>query len=1140
VNPCPSLEHLRRLLDDALADGERPAVEEHLERCAACQQSLDELAAALAPAPPAAAAAPLDRWASTFLARLQNQPAPAPPTATFAAPPAAEPRLPAVPGYEVLGVLGRGGMGVVYQARHARLGRLVALKMIAGTAEPDAEYLARFRIEAEAVARMQHPNIIQVYDVGEVAHGPFLALELLEGGSLADRTRRTPQPPDEAARLTATLAAAVHYAHQRGVVHRDLKPSNVLLTASGTLKITDFGLAKRLDLAAAGAHVPTLTETGGVLGSPGYLAPEQAAAGTAPIGPAADVYALGAILYELLTGGPPFQGPTPMESVLRTLTEEPVPPSRLQPKTPRDLETICLQCLRKDPTRRYASAQDMADDLERWLRHEPIRARPVGRGERLLRWCQRQPALAALAAALALVTALGLAGVFWQWGQAVGARDAAERERDHAEREQAKAEQLAGALRDRNASMLWQTYRANIAGTAGALELNNVPTARILLEAAPKKYRGWEWQHLRSQLDGATRVLRGHTTGEYSTVPLSADGRRLTTIADDGSLHLWDVASGAEVPLEGRQEDFKFATFAPGGRWLVAHARDHTLHVFDATTGRGHAVLRGPGRAGHLFYRHSPDGRYVAAVFDQTTFRLWELPGARDCTPPAFRFSCAVGTFFFSADGRHFAYPGGKDFSLRIVETLTGKEVAVLRDPGDNTNAAAFSPDGTLVVTGADYPDHRVRLWRADTGKLIQVLGKHRNRVDWIGFSPDGSRVASSSLDQTAKLWDGRTGRFIAELRGHTGSVPRMTFSPDGRRLVSVSGDGTLRLWDTDRGALVGVLRGHEQAVYAAAFGSNGLLVSTATDGTVRQWDVGLVERNGVLGGHASYVYDVAWAPDGERLASVGWDGTARLWEATSGKQIGKPLPHDSTILESLAIAPDGAQLAVAEGRVGRLHVWDLAEGRRRFSWGLPTPIRSVSWCRGQPLLAAGTDSGQVHLWDVRTGKEQAALVAHQGPAFSVAFSPDGAQLASGGDDRVVRLWDARTRAPLAELPGHHGRVYRLAYSADGRLLAAASASSVHLWDVPARRLVKVLAHGSVVYGVAFSPDGTRLATGCRDNSIRLWDVASQEEVAELRGHTEYVHAVAFSPDGTRLASASGDETVRVWDTLPVQERAGR
>jgi tetratricopeptide (TPR) repeat protein len=305
---------------------------------------------------------------------------------------------PAPVGYQILGVLGHGGMGVVYQARQTALNRLVALKMLLAGAHASPLQLARFRTEAEAVARLQHPNIVQIYEVGLLAGLPYFSLEFVDGGSLEKKLAGKPLPIREAAKLIRTLAGAMHYAHQHGIIHRDLKPANVLLSADGTPKVTDFGLAKKLDAAEA-SH----TRTGTLMGTPSYMAPEQARGGSKEVGPLADVYALGAVFYELLTGRPPFQAATILDTLDQVQHQEPVPPTRLQPKVPRDLETICLKCLQKEPAKRYADAQALADDLTRFLEDRPIRARPVGRTERLVRWCRKNPRTAALNTAVVLL-----------------------------------------------------------------------------------------------------------------------------------------------------------------------------------------------------------------------------------------------------------------------------------------------------------------------------------------------------------------------------------------------------------------------------------------------------------------------------------------------------------------------------------------------------------------------------------------------------------------------------------------------------------------------------------------------------------------------------------------------------------------
>jgi serine/threonine protein kinase len=447
MTSCPSDEELAGLLADAPGTAERDGLVGHVEGCASCQARLDHLTEAAdtemwrrAEHPPQG-----PRAEEALVRRLKQAPtrlAPdAPPPA--AGPAGGSPRAvvhgpgavgepPAVPGYEILGELGRGGMGVVYKARQLGLGRTVALKMVLTGTQAGAKSLARFRAEAAAVARLQHPNIVQIYDVGEAGGRPYLVLEFVAGGSLAQHLQRKPQPVRPAAQMIETLARAAHAAHASGVIHRDLKPANILLRGPGvrapgggetislapdasplissclTPKITDFGLAKCASRDGEAPDLRGATVTGELLGTPNYMAPEQAMVPRQPVGPAADVYALGAILYELLTGRPPFTGETPLATVLQVLHNEPVPVTSLRPNVPRDLETICLKCLRKDPRKRYGSALELAEDVRRLLRGEPIRARPATAAERLWRWVRRHPLPAGLLAAGLLAPAVAL------------------------------------------------------------------------------------------------------------------------------------------------------------------------------------------------------------------------------------------------------------------------------------------------------------------------------------------------------------------------------------------------------------------------------------------------------------------------------------------------------------------------------------------------------------------------------------------------------------------------------------------------------------------------------------------------------------------------------------------------------------
>jgi hypothetical protein len=535
---CPPAQALERLLAEGLSGAERGALEAHVEGCPACQEALARLAGGADPCggwpTPPGEATSSGRPDPAFLDRVKQalardglgagaapSEAGGDSTQQDGGRAGASADWPAVPGYEVLAELGRGGMGVVYQARQTGLGRLVALKTVRAGARASPEELARFQREAEAVARLRHPHIVQVFDVGAAGGRPYLVLEYVEGGNLARRLAGTPLSARAAAELAQTLARAVEHAHGQHILHRDLKPANVLLTADGVAKVTDFGLAKLLPGAGEDARAEGQTQSGAVLGTPSYMAPEQAGGRSKEVGPAADVYALGAILYELLTGRPPFKAETPLETLQQVLTEEPVPVRRLQPKVPRDLETICLKCLEKEPARRYPSALALAEDLQRFLGGEPIRARPSTLWEKARKWARRKPAAATLVgvSGLALLALLGVVLGFTV--QLRAALKATRDQRDRAERDRAVAQAVNAFLQN---DLLGQADIGNQPLPAGQGERNPKITVRDLLDRAATGLEGKFPDH--AEVEAAIRQTIGdayRALGEYDQAEQQMD-----------------------------------------------------------------------------------------------------------------------------------------------------------------------------------------------------------------------------------------------------------------------------------------------------------------------------------------------------------------------------------------------------------------------------------------------------------------------------------------------------------------------------------------------------------------------------------------------------------------------------------------
>ncbi|WP_165223285.1 WD40 repeat domain-containing serine/threonine protein kinase [Aquisphaera insulae] len=1027
-----------------------------------------------------------------------------------------------VANYEILREVGRGGMGVVYLARHRGLRRLVALKMILSGGFASEAERQRFQREAELTARLKHPNIVRVYEAGVHEGHPFLVMEWVEGITLADRIGIDPWSPEDAARLVEALARAIDAAHLNGVVHRDLKPSNILLETdaggdrSGSLsgavpKIADFGLARAIEGGAS------LTSTGLAMGTPEYMAPEQASH-SALAGPAADVYALGAMLYQLLTARLPFVADTPIEVLQALCSTEPVAPRRLRASLPRDLETITLRAMEKEPARRYATAGALAEDLRRYLVGEPILARPPTALTRLVKWARRRPSLALLSIALALVTVVALAGLTVLWADAARSRD--------------RAEAAALEAANRGDAERRARYRAAVVAAAAQIELNNLDVALDFLEDAPDEYRDWEWRHLAAQLDNHQSVFH------------PGDGpASIVKLAPSGALIAYSVAGGSDVRLRapGASADRLVLRGLEGAVSSIVFSRDSSLVAAGSAARMVRVWAVADGRQvgdfshdrGSVFrLAMTPDGSRVVSCSGDVGVILWDLSRGRSLA--RFRSHYAL----FSPDGRRLVGVDVEEGVVDLRDTATGDSVRRWKVPGEYPMCAAVSPDGRRLAVGSRHPANLVRLWDIDGEGPPTVLVGHKNSIEGLVFSPDGKTLASTSADKTVRLWDLTLARPFAIFRGHRDSVQNLAFSPDGRRLVAASSDRTVHVWDTAEGTTLGVFRSGGRRIGELSFSQDGSAMAMADElGRVSYWDVGIALQGGLLIGHTSYVYDVAFGPDGRTVASGAWDGTVRLWDAIAGREKAV-FRHEGSAVTALAYGPDGRRIA-SIGRDGWIHAWDLATGTPAWSRRLaPRQEQLVEYRvafspRGNLVAATGGQDRTVLLLDAETGEPTTSLSGHEAEVSDASFSPDGGLIASADWGGTLRFWDAIRGRATATIKAHAELINRIAFSPDGRRVATASRDrTVRLWDVATQRHLATLRHGAVVYGLAFKPDGTRLATACDDGTARLWDLTTFGEVAALHGHGDYVHAVAFSPDGTRIATGSGDYTIRVWDSL--------
>jgi WD40 repeat protein/tRNA A-37 threonylcarbamoyl transferase component Bud32/Flp pilus assembly protein TadD len=973
--------------------------------------------------------------------------------------------------YEILEEIGRGGMGVVYKARQPGLNRLVALKMILAGKHADPADQARLRAEAEAAACLQHPNIVQIHEVGVLDGCPFLSLELVDGGSLDKKLREAPVPARQAAEWVTILARAVHYAHEHGIIHRDLKPANVLLTSAGMPKIADFGLSKRL---VEGG--PDGTRSGTVLGTPSYMAPEQASGQGRIVGPATDVYALGGILYEIMTGRPPFRAETVMETLVQVQSEEPLAPRHLQPGLPRDLETICLKCLQKEPRKRYPSALHLAEDLGRFLTQEPITARPVGPAERALKWVRRRPGMAVLGAAVLAITSLGLAGILWQWQRAEDKRQQAETALDNAEQERNRAE---------NELYCNLIGRAYVEWKAG-----NAAKTIQLLDACHPDRRGWEWDYLQGLCHAELLTLRSHH-GHPLNLTFSADGQNLVSVSvvrdAPSEVKIWNSLTGQELVSRRHEWSVKSLAFSLDGRCMAVADLDGMMRIMDTRTGE---ELFPPRRCADLSHGLAldPDGQRLAwgsnkgslKACDLTTRTEIELAGHKD------GFACVA----FSRDGKRLA-SGSVNGMVKIWDVSSGRLVRQ-NQPLQITSGLsdlwdlAFSPDGQLVVA---FGGQILKAWDLRTGAMAFARRYSQNPVERWTFSPDGLHMASADVGGTVRLWDALEGVELATFRGHLGPVASVSFSPDGQRLASASLDKAVKIWDATTDQEATTLHDHDRSlVTSLAFSPNRRYLAAARRTTaVHLWDLASSHAPRSLTGHSKVTNCVAFSSSGRYLASASDDHTIRVWDLENS---GPPV--------ILCGHSDG--------------------------------VKCVAFGIRNGYLASGSNDKTIRIWDPLSGQVIGTLSGHTGGISRVAFHPDGQRLASASYDQTVRLWDIQSRNTVLVLGEHSRAVGSVAFSPDGCFLASGDdAGKVRLWNVtPGLSPDQVLSsvrvfhgHPQAVRGLGFSADGRRLISGGLDSTIRIWDTATGQEIMTIRVHPDWVTAVAFSSDGQWLASGS-------------------
>ncbi len=1029
--------------------------------------------------------------------------------------------------YKILQKIGEGGCGVVYMAeQETPVRRRVALKVIK-LGMDTKQVIARFEAERQALALMDYPNIAKVLDAGATDTGrPYFVMELVRGIKITDYCDQHHLPTPERLELFIKVCHAIQHAHQKGVIHRDIKPSNILVTLHDGVpvpKVIDFGIAKATEGRLTDHTLFTAFEQ--FIGTPAYMSPEQAEMSGLDVDTRSDIYSLGVLLYELLTGKTPFDAKelvaSGLDEMRKTIRErEPARPStRLctmlkgelattanlrAAEVPKlihllrgDLDWIVMKALAKDRTRRYETANSLAMDVRRHLSLEPVIARPPSQLYRIRMMVKRNKLAFAATCAVTLTLLAGLGFSTWAFVRERKAYAGEARQRREAEAARARAVAASVAVQR-------HFYAANMSLAQRAWDENNVRLLQeILGDTREWPERSFEWSYWQRQTHLALKTLRGHLQA-VTSVAFSPDDQWIVSGSEDQTAKIWETASGRlQLTLGRLSTGIRSVAFSPDGQRIATGSGDQNASVWDAASGQLLFTLEGH-QTGISSVAFSPDGQRIATGSWDQTAKIWD-----GTTGKLLRtlqgHTGVIWSLAFSPDSQRIV-TGSRDGTAKVWIAVSGSELFGLNGNSNTIWSVAFSPNNHQIITGST--DRTAKVWDAAAGQPLFKLEGHGGVILAVGFSPDSQRIVTGSDDATAKVWDASSGRELRVSDGHSPEIRVLSFFPDGRRVVTRSRDQSHAVLQAANGKELATLTGHTAPIRCAAFSPDGRRVVTGSrDQTARLWEAASGRELRTLKGHSGQVWSLAFSPDGRRIVTGSGDRTARVWDAASGVEL-LALQNHTSGLWSVAFSPDGHR-----------------------------------------IITGGADR-TARVWDAATGQELLKLEEHSGAILSVAFSPDGQRIITGSADQTAKVWDAATGHSLFKLEGHSGAILSAVFSPDGQRIVTGSGDLTgKLWEtVSGRELLALRGHTGPISSVLFSADGRRIATVSEDQ-VKLWEAASADQVAAwqtdeqtaVANLAELQRERAFAQGQQRIARARDECAIKRWLMLaPISLAAGQ